>query len=264
MKTAIITGVRTNSLGILAAQVFAEQNYNLVLVSRNGEHLNDAKALLESVVLGYAASISCEQCDVRDYKSVVSSLSPYQSVDVLVNAAGVLGPTSNFAQNEMSLWADCIMTNVVGTANVCHALLNKFSQTTRGKIINFSGGGGGEALVNHSAYGASKAAAIRFTESLALEFPGIDSNIIAPGRHNTNIQSSETAIDLTKVSWANPERYKGLVRYLGSEKSDGVTGRFINILDNWDAPDFANLKPDYLKLRRVDEILLRRVADGQK
>ncbi len=264
MKTAVITGVRTNSLGILAAQVLAEQQYNLILVARNSDHLEDAKSQIMAAVPTIAAngsSISIVPCDIRDYSSVSQALARYRTVDVLVNAAGVLGPTGNFASNDMRAWSDCIMTNVVGTANVCHALIDRFPTISRGKIINYSGGGGGEALVAHSAYGSSKAAAIRFTENLAVEFPGIDSNIIAPGAHNTNIQQSETSLDLTKISWADPQRYTGLVRFLASEKSDGITGRFINIKDNWDAPGFANMKPDYLKLRRVDELLLRRVGD---
>ena len=119
-----------------------------------------------------------------------------------------------------------------------------------GKIINLSGGGATAPLPRFSAYAASKAAVVRFTETLAEESPasGIDVNAIAPGALNTRL--------LDQVLAAGPERVGAELlrarreaagteggrrssegrrsrRFLASAESDGITGRLISAV--WDA-----------------------------
>ncbi len=106
-----------------------------------------------------------------------------------------------------------------------------------------------------SAYGASKAGVVRFSENLAGEVAehGIDVNAIAPGAVNTRmlderlaagvaVGEEEMEIDqrLLKEGGTDPERPAALVVYLASARSDGLTGRLLAaVWDRWEEFDIA-------------------------
>jgi 3-oxoacyl-[acyl-carrier protein] reductase len=119
-----------------------------------------------------------------------------------------------------------------------------------GKIIVVSGGGATAPLPRISAYAASKAAAVRFAETLALEVAddGIDVNSVAPGALNTRLldQVIEAGPDVVgadffarmlreKERGGTPlEKGAELVRFLASSASDGISGRLISaVWDDW-------------------------------
>ena len=89
--------------------------------------------------------------------------------------------------------------NIYGSVLPCRAVLPHFKQQRYGKIVQLSGGGATNPLPRISAYAASKAAVVRFAETLALEVQddGIDVNAIAPGALNTRM--------LDEVLAAGPE-----------------------------------------------------------
>ena len=97
-------------------------------------------------------------------------------------------------------WRQAIEINLMGTVLLCRAILPLFRRHQAGKIVNLSGGGATAPLPRFSAYAASKAAVVRFTETLAEETrgAGIDVNSIAPGPSNTRL--------LDEVLAAGPER----------------------------------------------------------
>ena len=90
--------------------------------------------------------------------------------------------------------------NLFGSVLCCRAVLPHFRANGYGKIIQLSGGGATSPLPRLSAYAASKAAVVRFAETLAEEVrgTGIDVNAIAPGALNTRL--------LDEVLEAGPER----------------------------------------------------------
>ena len=90
--------------------------------------------------------------------------------------------------------------NLFGSVLCCRAVLPHFRANGYGKIIQLSGGGATSPLPRLSAYAASKAAVVRFAETLAEELrgTGIDVNAIAPGALNTRL--------LDEVLEAGPER----------------------------------------------------------
>ena len=119
---------------------------------------------------------------------------------MLVNNAGVYGPkglTEDVAWDE---WEQAIRVNLFGSVLCCRAVLPHFRANGYGKIIQLSGGGATSPLPRLSAYAASKAAVVRFAETLAEELrgTGIDVNAIAPGALNTRL--------LDEVLEAGPER----------------------------------------------------------
>src|SRR5260370_34126922 len=80
-------------------------------------------------------------------------------------------------------WVDAIKINLLGLVSVSRAAMLTFGAQRYGKVINISGGGAANPMPAITAYAASKAGVVRFTESLALECKDdhIDVNAIAPG-----------------------------------------------------------------------------------
>ncbi len=148
-----------------------------------------------------------------------------------------------------------------------------------GKIINLSGGGATAPLPRLSSYAASKAAVVRFTETLAEEARDnhIDVNAIAPGALNTRLLDQVLEAGPERVGQAFYERSlkqrdqggapleKGaaLAVFLASAGSDGITGRLLSaVWDNW-----AELPARQQHLAKSDIYTLRRIVPedrGQK
>ncbi|MGH7267702.1 MAG: SDR family NAD(P)-dependent oxidoreductase, partial [Candidatus Rokuibacteriota bacterium] len=198
------------------------------------------------------------------------------AVTVVVNSAGVYGPLGPVEDVDLGAWAEAVTINLLGTVAVCRAFVPLLRAQGYGKIITLSGGGATAPLPRLSAYAASKAAVVRFTETLAEELAGtgIDVNAIAPGALNTRL--------LDQVLAAGPERtgeefYRRSVRqkadggvplergaelavFLASPASDGVTGRLVSAV--WD--DWAALPARREALAGSDVYTLRRIVPADR
>ena len=108
-------------------------------------------------------------------------------LDVLVNNAGIAGPGGPSDVGRLGAWVRTIEVNLLGAVLLSRAVLPVFRKAGRGKIIQLSGGGATSPLPMLSAYAASKAAVVRFMETLAEETRefNVDVNAIAPGLLNT-------------------------------------------------------------------------------
>lgn len=254
MEKVLITGA-TGGIGQKIAEALAEKKYELILLSRN---INDLNILKQNLVEKNNCNVQVIASDVSNYEDLKIKLNVINEIDVIINCAGILGPVGPFGENNISEWARTIQINLMGTINVCSILLDKLQKSKHGKIINFSGGGGAFPRKNHTAYATSKAAIVRFTENLSVEYPNIDVNAIAPGAHKTKIWATET-FDKEPDKWADPVRLQELIIYLCSPESNGVTGRFLHICDDWDKREYKTLGKDYYTLRRIDEQLLKKL-----
>ena len=107
----------------------------------------------------------------------------FGKLDIVVNNAGVYGPMGSIETIDWDEWVQAIAINLNGLVYCCRKAVEAFKPHRYGKIINLSGGGATNPLPGISAYAASKAAVVRFTETLALEVKefGIDVNAVAPG-----------------------------------------------------------------------------------
>src|SRR5262249_12081359 len=124
----------------------------------------------------------------------------------LVTAAGIHGAITPFvelgqAQGDWAEWKKGVEVNLYGTANACHAFARELiNRKLPGPIAMLSGGGATQPIESLTSYCASKAAVVRFGETLACELKphGITVNAIAPGAVNTAI--TETILE------AGPEK----------------------------------------------------------
>ncbi len=274
-RSAVVTGAN-QGLGRSIAKHFVRAGASVLLTARGAEFLNQTVAELKPLatlpgqqVLGRVADVSNERdCNA----TAVQAFAELDNPCVLVNNAGVYGPFGLIEDNDWSEWVKALEINLFGTILMCRAFLAHMRSANYGKIVNLSGGGATAPLPRISSYAASKAAVVRFTETLAEETrtAGIDVNAIAPGALNTRLMDDLIAAGPEKVGQAFFERMtktrdtggtpldKGaeLSVFLASAASDGITGRLISAV--WD--DWENLPDKKDELARGDIYTLRRIT----
>ena len=252
-KQAIITGAN-QGLGLEIARKFVLAGADLMLCARNASMLQDARAELAPIasvgqkIVTQVADVSVDS-DVHDM--VAQTLKQLGGCQILVNNAGVYGPKGEIESVDWVDWMKAIEINVYGSVLTSRAVLPHFKAQGYGKVIQLSGGGATNPLPRISAYAVSKAAIVRYAETLAEEVrgKGIDVNSIAPGALNTRMLDEILQAGPEKVGQAFYDRSvkqkenggapldKGadLALFLASSASDGITGKLISaVWDDWD------------------------------
>lgn len=197
-------------------------------------------------------ALGTKDVDVSDKDKVKKLFSKIKKLDVLINCAGILGPVGKFEDNDLDKWERTLKVNFLGSVYTSYFALPLLKRSRRGKIINFAGGGSAYPRLFHSAYGSSKTAVVRFTETLAQEYPSLDINVIAPGAYKTKIWDGET-YDKQPDRWGDINRLKSFIKFLVSRKSDGISGKFIHYKDDWENFNKKKLSKDVYTLRRVEK-----------
>ena len=273
-KKAIITGAN-QGLGFEIAKKYVQAGADVMLCARSATLLDAARAELEVMTMPGQKIVA----DVADVASeadvqilVANTLKALGGCHILVNNAGVYGPKGEIESLDWAEWVKTIEINVYGSILMCRALLPHFKAQRYGKVIQLSGGGATNPLPRISAYAVSKAAIVRFAETLAEEVRGIgiDVNAIAPGALNTRMLDEVLQAGPEKVGQAFYDRSlqqkesggapldKGanLALFLASAASDGITAKLISaVWDDWEH------WPDHLdELSSSDAYTLRRIA----
>lgn len=278
-KSAVITGA-SQGLGCAIAERFVREGASVLVCARSSADLDSAAARLRSAapdgvqVLAAVADISAESDVAKLAEAATEAFGG--KLDALVCNAGVYGPKGAIEDVDWCAWSQAISINLLGTVLCCRAFLPLLRRARRGKILLLSGGGATKPLPFLSAYAASKAAVVRFGETLAEELrtADIDVNSIAPGALNTRLldeilqagpekigQSFYRASLHQKESGGTPlARGADLCVYLAGDESDGLTGKLISaVWDPW--PEFASHRED---LVGTDVYTLRRIVPAER
>ena len=206
-RAAIVTG-GSHGLGLEIARAYLAAGARVLVCARDAAALDRARGELVSVASD-PGSVATAEADVSQpgavERLVDDALERFSRIDVLVNNAGIYGPKGLVEEVAWDEWEQAVRVNLFGSVLCCRAVLPHFRANGYGKIIQLSGGGATSPLPRLSAYAASKAAIVRFAETLAeeLEGTGIDVNAIAPGALNTRL--------LEQVLEAGPERVGGVL-----------------------------------------------------
>ncbi|SVB70292.1 uncharacterized protein METZ01_LOCUS223146, partial [marine metagenome] len=188
---AIITGA-SEGLGFEIAKQFILQGASLCICSRDKRKISLAESELKKMV-GKSQSIFSMVVDVSDNNRcdefIMDAINRYQGIDILVNNAGVYGPFGEVTQENWSDWIQALQINIFGSVYMSSRVIPIMKKNMKGKIIQLSGGGATNPLPFISAYACSKAAIVRYAETLAEELRdyNIDVNSIAPGPLNTRM-----------------------------------------------------------------------------
>ena len=273
-KVAIITGAN-QGLGLEIAKKYVGAGANLMLCARDAILLDSALMELKEYI-SHDQIVLAQQVDVSKEKEVSNlvamTLKQLGGCHILVNNAGIYGPKGDVESVDWSEWMTAIEVNVFGSVLMCRELLPHFKKQLYGKVIQLSGGGATNPLPKISAYAASKAAIVRFSETLAEEVRGfgIDVNALAPGALNTRMLEEvlvvgpevvgkefyEKSLKQKEAGGASIDRAAELALFLASSHSDGITGKLISAAwDNWEE------WPNYIdELRLSDVFTLRRIV----
>jgi NAD(P)-dependent dehydrogenase (short-subunit alcohol dehydrogenase family) len=273
-KQAIITGAN-QGLGLEIARKYLLAGADLMLCARNATLLEDARAELVKLathgqkIVTHAADVSVEG-DVN--KVVAQTLKQLGGCHILVNNAGVYGPKGEIESVDWAQWVKAIEINVYGSILMSRAVLPHFKAQGYGKVIQLSGGGATNPLPRISAYAVSKAAIVRYAETLAEEVrgSGIDVNSIAPGALNTRMLEEildagpdkvgqafyDRSLQQKKSGGAPLDKGADLAVFLASPASDGITAKLISAV--WD--DWKHWSEHLQELNGSDAYTLRRIA----
>jgi NAD(P)-dependent dehydrogenase (short-subunit alcohol dehydrogenase family) len=251
-RAALITGAN-QGLGAAIARAFVDAGASVMLCARDAERLDAARRELAPRAAA-GATVAAMPADVSRPDQVDAlvreAMTALGGLQILVNNAGVYGPMGTIESVDWAAWVQAIEINLYGSVLPCRAVLPHFRRQRYGKIIQLSGGGATNPLPRITAYAASKAAVVRFAESLALEVrgDGIDVNAIAPGALNTRMMDEVIAAGpdavgadfharmvKTRDDGGTPlEKGADLSVFLASAASDGITGRLLSaVWDPW-------------------------------
>lgn len=276
--SAIITGA-SQGLGLEIAKHYLQEGANVALCARDAKKLAEAQEELwlyaknKAQLIAIPADVSKpEQVDLL----VNAAMETFGKIDILVANAGVYGPKGPIDEIDWDEWSQAIDINVKGTVLPCRAVLPHMKKQGYGKIIILSGGGATKPMPNLSAYATSKAAVVRFAETLAEEVGAynIDVNTIAPGALNTRL--------LEEVLEAGPEKigeafYAQFLKqkqtggttldvpaefcvFLATSESDGITGKLLSVL--WDP--WQKFPSMIEQLKASDIYTLRRIVPADR
>jgi 3-oxoacyl-[acyl-carrier protein] reductase len=249
---AVVTGA-SRGLGLEVSKKFIELGASVVGISRSG----DNSTIEADVSYDHDAKIS-----------VYQATNKMNGLNTLVCNAGVYGPIGPSEDNNWSEWLYALKTNLFGVVSMCRYVLPEMKQKRQGKIIILSGGGATKPMPNFSAYAASKAAVVRYAETLAEEVAdyNIQVNCVAPGSMNTEFMEKvlsagpekagqefyDRMVKQKEVGGDSIENAAELIAYLASNESNHITGRLISaVWDDW--RNIKDLKPGMYTLRRIDK-----------
>lgn len=271
-KSVIITGGSVG-LGLVIAEHFLKNGANVMICARDQNKINTAVKKLQqfytkNTIIGLSADISSQaMCQ----KIIDTALEQFGRLDVLINNAGIHGGKGSIDSVNWNEWESAIDVNLKGTAFLCHLAVPIMKKQKSGKIIIISGGGATKPIAMMSAYAASKAGLVRFSECLAEELKPyhIDVNAVAPGALNTALLDDiikagadrvgelryQNALIQKKNGGDDPNRAAELCVFLASDKSNGITGKLISAI--WDP--WTKLQQHCHELKNTDIYTLRRI-----
>ncbi len=242
-RVALITGAG-RGIGRAIAEAFAAEGAKLALAARTRAELDETARMVENAG-AETLVVLVDVTDESDVKAMVDqTLARFQTIDILVNSAGIAGPVGPVQANDVSEWVRTVQVNLIGSFLCCHAVLPVMLGQDRGRIVNLSGAGATNAWRDMSAYCSSKAAVVRLTETMSLELAdtNVRVNVLGPGSVHTrmweeileggtaagNQELRERGEMVTTGGGASIDRAAELAVYLASDELGELNGRLIS------------------------------------
>ena len=268
-KAGVLVTGAGRGIGKRLAIGFAATGARVGLLARSKAELDLADLEIE-----HAGGIALRiRADVNDFEQMCVAVDrmrvQYGGVQVLVCAAAIQGPIGRFVESHPKAWAETIHTNLIGVMNTIRAVLPDMIERRSGKIIVLSGGGAVTPRPNFSAYSASKAAVVRFVETVAEEVRdhNVQINCMGPGGTYTHMtdeilraaerageSEQEDALEVRRTGGISPEKQIQLALFLASEHSNHISGKLIHVNDDWKRLKNENIHPEIFTLRRVQKV----------
>lgn len=195
-KTALITGA-SSGFGYEFVKLFAKDNYELIIASRNLERLEEIKREFPTV------EVTVIQVDLTKPNSASELYYEIKDrnlrVDVLVNNAG-FGMLGEFSKLDVQRQIDMIQVNAAALTELTHYVLQEMRQRGEGKILNVASTAAFLPGPLMAVYYATKAYVLSFSEALVEELrgTGITVTTLCPGPSKTNFAKA-AKVEKTKM-----------------------------------------------------------------
>ena len=233
-RTAIITG-GAQGFGLDIAKRFLKSGAKVIMWDIDSKMIEKAIKDLDN------SNLSANKIDVSNHKEVencTNEIVKNSKIDILVNSAGITGPTATLWEYDIETWKKVVDINLMGTFNCCRAIIPNMIKNNYGRIVNVASVAGKDGNANASAYSAGKAGAIAITKSLGKELADKDIavNAVTPAGAKTRIldQMSKEHVQrmLSKVPrgrFLEVEEFTSLVCWLSSEENTFSTAAVFDI-----------------------------------
>ncbi len=233
-RTAVVTG-GAQGFGLDIARRFLKSGAEVIIWDIDQEMIEKAIKDLDN------SNLSSKIVDVSNYKEVeknVNEITKKSNIDILINNAGITGPTATLWEYDIEMWKKVVEINLMGTFNCCRAIIPNMIKNNYGRIVNVASVAGKDGNANASAYSVGKAGAIGLTKSLGKELAdkNIAVNAVTPAGAKTRILDQMTKEHVQRMLSKVPrgrflevEEFTSLVCWLSSEENTFSTAAVFDI-----------------------------------
>ena len=231
-KVAVITG-GAQGFGYSMVERFSKSGAKVVIWDKDEE-------LLKSLTL--PENVNYEIVDITSYdsvqKSTIATLDKNNKIDILINNAGIAGPSFKTWEYPIDQWQNVIDIDLTGLFYCCKSIVPNMIKANYGRIVNIASIAGKEGNPNAMPYSAAKAGVIALTKSLGKELAdkNIAVNCVTPAAAKTRIfdQISQEHIDymLSKIPrgrFIKVDELASMVSWLVSEENSYTTGAVFDL-----------------------------------
>ena len=233
-RNAIITG-GAQGFGLDISKRFLKSGANVFIWD------NDSKALEKAIKDLNNKNLNASVVDVSNYLEVeknVKEITKNSKIDILINNAGITGPTASLWDYDIKMWKKVVEINLMGTFYCCKAVIPNMISNNYGRIVNVASVAGKDGNANASAYSVGKAGAIGLTKSLGKELAdkNIAVNAVTPAGAKTRILDQMTKEHVQRMLSKVPrgrflevEEFTSLICWLSSEENTFSTAAVFDI-----------------------------------
>jgi NAD(P)-dependent dehydrogenase (short-subunit alcohol dehydrogenase family) len=233
-RTAIVTG-GAQGFGFDISKRLLESGAKVIIWD------NDSKATEKAIKDLNNPNLSSHVVDVSNYEEVdktVNEITKSSNIDILINNAGITGPTATLWEYDIEMWKKVVEINLMGTFNCCRSIVPNMIKNNYGRIVNVASVAGKDGNANASAYSAGKAGAIGLTKSLGKELAdkNIAVNAVTPAGAKTRILDQMTKEHVQRMLSKVPrgrflevEEFTSLICWLSSEENTFSTAAVFDI-----------------------------------
>ena len=233
-RTAIVTG-GAQGFGLDITKRLIRSGASVIIWD------NDQKMVAKAIEDIKSPNLSFNIIDISNYSKVeecVQEITKQKNIDILINNAGITGPTATLWEYDIEMWKKVVDINLMGTFNCCRTIVPNMIKNNYGRIVNVASVAGKDGNANASAYSVGKAGAIGLTKSLGKELAdkNIAVNAVTPAGAKTRILDQMTKEHVQRMLSKVPrgrflevEEFTSLVCWLSSEENTFSTAAVFDI-----------------------------------